>query len=106
MYTELKTYIKTNNVYNADVGKHDDMISPLVLFGWVIRQPLFESMLDELDLVAQGENSDIDLIYFTDINGRIKTLDKTYKRMDANFNFFFGNGEEEDYNDDDNSILW
>lgn len=106
VYTELKTYIKTNNVYNADVGKHDDMISPLVLFGWVIRQPLFESMLDELDLVAQGENSDIDLIYFTDINGKIKTLDKTYKRMDANFNFFFGNGEEDDYSDDDNSILW
>lgn len=108
VHNELRTYIKTNNTFNADVGKHDDLISPLVLFGWMERQPMFESIIEELDLEKMNDNSDLELVYFTGTDGKFRSLDKNSSvnaPTDPSYNFFFGKGDNEnDYQDD--GVFW
>ena len=66
---ELSTYVSRGSAYEASAGYNDDLISTLVLFGWLttqsyfkdlvntdIRQKLFETKLKKLeeDLVPFG----------------------------------------------------
>jgi len=41
---ELSTFIRSKNSYEAEDGQHDDMVMTLVLFGWLVRQPLFREL--------------------------------------------------------------
>lgn len=43
---ELKTFSRKNNSYEAEQGKHDDMIMPLVLFAWLTDQQYFKELTD------------------------------------------------------------
>ena len=43
---ELSTFSKKNNTYQAEKGKHDDLVMPLVLFGWLADQPFFKELTD------------------------------------------------------------
>lgn len=46
--SEFSTYIKIKNSYNADVGYHDDLITPFVLFSFWIKNKIWvEDWIDE-----------------------------------------------------------
>ncbi len=41
---EFSTFIEQRGSYSADVGYHDDLVMPLVLFGWVTTQAFFKDL--------------------------------------------------------------
>lgn len=43
---ELTTFVQVKNSYEAEPGTHDDMVMTLVLFGWLVRQPIFKQLSD------------------------------------------------------------
>ena len=42
--SEISTFIESKGSYAADEGYHDDLVMPLVLFGWVTTQPYFKEL--------------------------------------------------------------
>jgi hypothetical protein len=42
--SEISTFIEVKGSYAADEGYHDDLVMPLVLFGWVTTQPYFKDL--------------------------------------------------------------
>jgi len=44
---ELSNFVAKRNSYEADTGKHDDMVMTLVLFAWLARQPFFEELKED-----------------------------------------------------------
>ena len=47
--SEISTFIEKKGSYEADEGYHDDLVMPLVLFGWLTTQPYFKE-LNNVDL--------------------------------------------------------
>jgi hypothetical protein len=47
--SEVSTFIEKKGSYEADEGYHDDLVMPLVLFGWLTTQPYFKE-LNNVDL--------------------------------------------------------
>lgn len=43
---ELYTFSRKGNSYEAESGKHDDMVMTLVLFGWLTEQTFFKDLTD------------------------------------------------------------
>lgn len=43
---ELSTFIAKANSYEASTGYHDDLVSTLVMFGWVTTQTYFRDLID------------------------------------------------------------
>jgi len=44
---EFSTFSKGDkDTYEAEYGQHDDMITPLICFGWLIAQPFFKDLTD------------------------------------------------------------
>ena len=43
---EMSTFISKRQSFQADAGKHDDLMMTLVLFGWLTSQPYFRDMSD------------------------------------------------------------
>lgn len=41
---EFSTFIERNGTFSADDGKHDDLVMPLVLFGWVTTNSYFKDL--------------------------------------------------------------
>lgn len=44
--SEISTFIERKGTYAADDGKHDDLVMPLVLFGWITTNSYFKNMTD------------------------------------------------------------
>lgn len=44
---ELSTFVSHKKSFEADVGKHDDLVMSLVLFGWLTSQPIFSQLTDD-----------------------------------------------------------
>lgn len=44
--SEFTTFIRVGNTYKAEEGKHDDLVMPLVLFGYLTTQPVFKDLFD------------------------------------------------------------
>lgn len=44
--SELSTFIESKGSYEADVGYHDDLVMPLVLFGWLTTNSYFREITD------------------------------------------------------------
>ncbi len=44
--SEFQTFTSHNDTYKADEGKHDDLVMPLVSFGWLTSQPYFADLTD------------------------------------------------------------
>jgi len=42
--SEISTFIERRGSYSADDGYHDDLVMPLVLFGWLISNPYFKEL--------------------------------------------------------------
>ena len=43
---EFSTFIQKKDSYEADEGYHDDLVMPLVLFGWLTTNPYFKELTD------------------------------------------------------------
>ena len=44
--SEISTFIEQKGSYAADEGYHDDLVMPLVLFGWLTTNPYFRELTD------------------------------------------------------------
>jgi hypothetical protein len=44
--SEISTFIEQKGSYAADEGYHDDLVMPLVLFGWLTTNPYFKELTD------------------------------------------------------------
>ena len=42
--SEISTFIEQKGSYSADDGYHDDLVMPLVLFGWLVSNPYFKEL--------------------------------------------------------------
>lgn len=60
--SELTTYSKDNNTYNAEPGCHDDLVMGLVLFGWMTGQQYFKDLNNINTLIELREKSKDELI--------------------------------------------
>ena len=70
--TEMTTYIAKGSSYEAEEGYHDDLMTTLILFGWLVNQKYFTEITD-LDLrekmfKEQLEEAEAQLIPFGYIN--------------------------------------
>lgn len=45
--SEISTFIESKGSYSADEGYHDDLVMPLVLFGWLTTNPYFREITDK-----------------------------------------------------------
>ena len=45
--SEISTFIESKGSYAADEGYHDDLVMPLVLFGWLTTNPYFREITDK-----------------------------------------------------------
>ena len=59
---ELSTFSRKNQSYEAEEGKHDDMVMPLVLFAWLSDQQYFKDYTDINTLMKLREKSDEDIM--------------------------------------------
>lgn len=75
---ELSTFIKSKNSWQAERGKHDDIVMTLVIFAWFANQPYFE---DEVGINTGNV-----------LRGKLKE-DDNYQ---ANFLGFFDDGIHDD----------
>ena len=55
--TELSTFSKHNNTYQAEQGCHDDLVMCLVLFGWLTEQKFFKEITEINTLIKLRELS-------------------------------------------------
>ena len=58
---ELSTFSKKNNSYEAEKGKHDDLVMCLVLFSWLSDQDYFKDLTDISTLNALRDKSEEDM---------------------------------------------
>lgn len=54
---ELSAFSKKGKSYEAEAGKHDDLVMPLVLFGWMTNQLFFKEVTDKDILHALREKN-------------------------------------------------
>jgi hypothetical protein len=59
---ELSTFSRKGQSYEAEEGKHDDMVMPLVLFAWLSDQQYFKDLTDINTLMKLREKSDDDIM--------------------------------------------
>jgi hypothetical protein len=81
---ELSTFSKKGNSYEAESGKHDDLVMCLVLFAWLSDQQYFKD--------------------YTNINTLMTLRDKTEDEIEqdlAPFGFVFDGREGDEYRDDE-----
>lgn len=55
---ELSTFSKKGKSWQAEEGKHDDLVSPLFLFGWITTQTHFKDLININTLLKIREKSD------------------------------------------------
>lgn len=58
---ELSTFSKKGNSYEAEPGKHDDLVMCLVLFAWLSEQQYFKEYTDINTLMSLREKTEEDL---------------------------------------------
>lgn len=44
--SELTQFVNVGSSYEAEEGAHDDLVMPLVIFGWMVDQPYFRELTD------------------------------------------------------------
>lgn len=59
---ELSTFSRKGQSYEAEEGKHDDMVMPLVLFAWLSDQQYFKDITNINTLMKLREKSDDDIM--------------------------------------------
>lgn len=84
---ELSTFSKKGNSYEAEPGKHDDLVMCLVLFSWITEQQYFKD--------------------YTDINTLMSLREKTEEDMEQDLSpfGFVLNGREEFYDEENEQFV-
>ena len=59
---ELKSFSRKGNSYEAESGKHDDLVMGLVLFGWLTDQTYFKEMTDINTVMVLREKSEDEIM--------------------------------------------
>lgn len=59
---ELKTFSKKNTSYEAETGKHDDLVMPLVLFAWFTDQDYMKDLTNINTLASLREKTELELM--------------------------------------------
>ena len=78
--SELATFSKKGASYQAEPGKHDDMVMGLVLFAWLSDQSYFKDITDINTLARLREKSEEDVINdmlpfgFVDYGGSLEDI--------------------------------
>lgn len=54
---ELNHFVKVGSTYKAEVGYHDDLVMPLVLFSWLTENPNFVDIFDGTIEVVEEEET-------------------------------------------------
>lgn len=65
--TELSTFIRIKESYEADTGSHDDLVVPLFLYAWLLTQNFFKDF-------EQNIGSDVKGIYEDSINDNMSGM--------------------------------
>lgn len=80
---ELATFSKDKNTYKAEKGKHDDLVMPLVLFGWLSDQPFFKELteIDTLSRIKEMQAQELEklggpLVLFTNGEDEYNQMEK------------------------------
>jgi len=83
---ELSTFSKKGNSYEAEPGKHDDLVMCLVLFAWLSEQQYFKDYTNINTLLSLREKTEEDMeqdlspFGFVD-NGRDNLVEDDYERF-------------------------
>lgn len=53
---QLATYVQKGSTYGAELGNHDDLVTPLVILGWLNLQPNFAELTEQrvIDAVSRA----------------------------------------------------
>jgi hypothetical protein len=83
---ELSTFSKKGNSYEAESGKHDDLVMCLVLFSWITEQQYFKDYTDINTLMSLREKTDDemeqDMSPFGFVfDGREQYIDEEYEQF-------------------------
>lgn len=69
---ELSTFIRKNDIFKAEDGCHDDCVTPLIIFAWAAKQPLFTDVttidMRQRVLAAAAGRIEADLLPFPKTN--------------------------------------
>lgn len=85
---ELYTFSRKGNSYEAETGKHDDMVMTLVLFAWLTEQNFFKDLTDINMLTRLREKSE------EEIEENLMPFGFVNDGMDDDFGGDFGDGVE------------
>lgn len=83
---ELSTFSKKGNSYEAEPGKHDDLVMCLVLFAWLSEQQYFKDYTNINTLMSLREKTEEDMEQDLSpfgfvFNGREDFIDEEYERI-------------------------
>lgn len=83
---ELSTFSKKGNSYEAEPGKHDDLVMCLVLFSWITEQQYFKDYTDINTLMSLREKTEEDMEqdmapFGFVFNGREDLFDEEYEQF-------------------------
>jgi len=95
---ELATFSRKGQSYEAEEGKHDDMVMPLVLFGWLSDQQYFKDITDINTLMKLREKSDEDIMNdLSPFGFVVNGMEDEYEMLDLprSGNWMFGEVENE-----------
>lgn len=88
---EFSTFSRKGKSYEAEEGKHDDLVMPLVVFGWLSTQPYFKELTDndimqklKEQTMAEIENT---LAPFGFIVNGVDDTDSSFDILERNFFF-------------------
>jgi hypothetical protein len=79
---ELTTFSKKNDSYEAETGKHDDLVMGLVLFAWLTDQPYFREATDINTTASLRERTSEQVSEYLmpfGFDGSVETLKRAYK---------------------------
>ena len=68
---ELSNFVRFNDSFRADTNKHDDLVMPLVNFGWLTVQSFFEDLTDKNMQALIKEKNEINSENFHTVFGFI-----------------------------------
>lgn len=86
---EFFTFISRKNSYEAEEGCHDDLVMTLVLFGWLVRQPMFRDLTNNDIRAKLAEERYANLMDdllpagFVDTGDEIENLERPLRDEDA-----------------------
>lgn len=97
--SELSSFIKVRDSWQAEQGKHDDLVACLWIFGWLTTQDFFKDL-------EQNIGEEIRDIYDDDIKGMITTVGFIIKETHENDYLEIETTQYSDEDLEDKNCIW